>query len=70
MQVRTRTRGWPARFDDAWLAIEGFQRFEMGSTLAGVSLYKLKGYSEMEEIDVPVGGGRSISVVRMAKPAR
>jgi GNAT superfamily N-acetyltransferase len=49
---------------------EGFQRFEMGSTLAGVPLYKLKGYYEMEEIDVPVGGGRSISVLRLAKSAR
>jgi N-acetylglutamate synthase-like GNAT family acetyltransferase len=49
---------------------EGFQRFEMGSTLTGVPLYKRKGYCELEEIDVPVGGGRSISVVRMAKPAR
>jgi GNAT superfamily N-acetyltransferase len=46
---------------------EGFTRFEMGSTLSGVPLYKLKGYQTVEEIDVPVGGGRSIAVVRMAK---
>jgi GNAT superfamily N-acetyltransferase len=46
---------------------EGFTRFEMGSTLAGVALYKLRGYEEIEEIDVPVGEGRSISVVWMAK---
>jgi GNAT superfamily N-acetyltransferase len=49
---------------------EGFTRFEMGSTLAGVSLYKLKGYETIEEIDVPVAQGRSISIVRMAKSAK
>ena len=42
----------------------------MGSTLAGVPLYRLKGYEAIEEIDVPVGEGRSISVVRMAKSAK
>jgi GNAT superfamily N-acetyltransferase len=49
---------------------EGFARFEMGSTLSGVPLYTLKGYEALEEIDVPVGEGRSISVVRMAKSAK
>jgi GNAT superfamily N-acetyltransferase len=49
---------------------EGFTRFEMGSTLAGVPLYKLKGYETIEEIDVPVAQGRSISIVRMAKSAK
>jgi GNAT superfamily N-acetyltransferase len=48
-------------------AQEGFHRFEMGSTLAGVPLYALKGYRRMEEIEVPVGKGTSISVVRMEK---
>lgn len=45
----------------------GFTRFEMGSTLSGVPLYRLKGYQTVEEIDVPVGEGRSIPVVRMSK---
>jgi GNAT superfamily N-acetyltransferase len=49
---------------------EGFTRFEMGSTLSGVPLYTLKGYEALEEIDVPVGEGRSISVVRMVKSAK
>jgi hypothetical protein len=49
---------------------EGFTRFKMGSTLAGVPLYKLKGYEAIEEIDVPVAEGMSISVVRMAKSAK
>jgi GNAT superfamily N-acetyltransferase len=49
---------------------EGFTRFEMGSTLAGVPLYKVKGYEAIEEIDVPVAQGRSISVMRMVKSAK
>jgi GNAT superfamily N-acetyltransferase len=48
---------------------EGFTRFEMGSTLAGVPLYRLRGYREAATIDVPVGNGTSIPVVRMTKLA-
>jgi GNAT superfamily N-acetyltransferase len=47
----------------------GFARFEMGSTLAGVALYRLKGYREVQRIRVPVGGGHTIGVVRMVKDA-
>jgi GNAT superfamily N-acetyltransferase len=46
---------------------EGFARFEMGSTLTGLALYRLKGYREMERVAVPVGGGETIEVVRMMK---
>jgi GNAT superfamily N-acetyltransferase len=49
---------------------EGFQRFEMGSTLTGVALYRLNGYWEMGRIAVPVGNGERIVVVRMVKEAR
>jgi len=45
----------------------GFRRFEMGSTLTGVTLYALKGYREMGRLRVPVGGGEAIAVVRMVK---
>ncbi|MEG9437193.1 GNAT family N-acetyltransferase [Edaphobacter sp. HDX4] len=45
----------------------GFRRFEMGSTLTGVALYSLKGYREMERVQVPVGDGEQIEVVRMIK---
>ena len=45
----------------------GFRRLEMGSTLAGVILYKLKGYMETEKILVPVKDGERIEVVRMVK---
>jgi GNAT superfamily N-acetyltransferase len=47
----------------------GFRRFEMGSTLTGVSLYWLKGYREVGRIAVPVGHGERIGVVRMVKEA-
>lgn len=47
----------------------GFQHFEMGSTLTGVKLYTLKGYREMERVQVPVGDGEQIEVVRMVKGA-
>jgi GNAT superfamily N-acetyltransferase len=46
---------------------QGFRRFEMGSTLTGVTLYALKGYKETSRVLVPVGGGEEIEVVRMMK---
>src|ERR1035438_6404658 len=49
-------------------AAAGFQRFEMGSTLTGVPLYKLKGYVEVEQIEVPLANGEALPVVRMEKP--
>jgi GNAT superfamily N-acetyltransferase len=45
----------------------GFKRFEMGSTLTGVTLYRLKGYREVSRVMVPVGAGEEIEVVRMVK---
>jgi GNAT superfamily N-acetyltransferase len=50
-------------------AEQGFRRFEMGSTLTGVTLYTLKGYREVSTVSVPVGGGEEIEVVRMVKEA-
>ena len=46
----------------------GFRRFEMGSTLTGVPLYKLKGYVEVERIEVPLGNGEALPIVKMNKP--
>jgi GNAT superfamily N-acetyltransferase len=46
---------------------EGFKRFEMGSTLTGMTLYTLKGYREVSRVMVPVGDGEAIEVVRMVK---
>jgi GNAT superfamily N-acetyltransferase len=48
-------------------AAMGFRRFEMGSTLTGVTLYTLKGYRRASRVLVPVGGGEEIEVVRMVK---
>jgi GNAT superfamily N-acetyltransferase len=45
----------------------GFRRFEMGSTLTGVPLYRLKGYVEMERIGVPLWNGEALPVVKMTK---
>jgi GNAT superfamily N-acetyltransferase len=45
----------------------GFTRFEMGSTLTGVALYKLRGYHVIEPISVPLRNGESLPVIRMAK---
>ena len=45
----------------------GFRQFEMGSTLTGVPLYRLKGYVEIERIAVPLHNGTALPVVRMTK---
>jgi GNAT superfamily N-acetyltransferase len=45
----------------------GFRRFEMGSTLTGVPLYRLKGYIETERLAVPLPNGEALPVVRMVK---
>jgi GNAT superfamily N-acetyltransferase len=50
-------------------AAAGFRRFEMGSTLTGVPLYRLKGYVEVERIEVPLPNGESLPVVKMVKAA-
>jgi GNAT superfamily N-acetyltransferase len=55
-----------AAAEDAALE-QGFTRFEMGSTLTGVTLYTLKGYREVSRVLAPVGGGETIEVVRMVK---
>jgi GNAT superfamily N-acetyltransferase len=47
----------------------GFKRFEMGSTLTGLSLYTLRGYREAERHQVPVGPEEFIEIVRMTKEA-
>ena len=47
----------------------GFRRFEMGSTLTGVPLYRLRGYVEVERVSVPLRNGEVVPVVRMSKNA-
>jgi GNAT superfamily N-acetyltransferase len=48
-------------------AAAGFRHFEMGSTLTGVELYRLRGYVEVERIAVPLANGEALPVVKMAK---
>jgi GNAT superfamily N-acetyltransferase len=45
----------------------GFTRFEMGATLTGVKLYQARGYAEAEHLEVPLGNGASLPIVRMTK---
>ena len=47
----------------------GFTRFEMGSTLTGVALYRTRGYVEVNRIEVPLAGGESFPIVHMVKEA-
>jgi GNAT superfamily N-acetyltransferase len=45
----------------------GFRRFEMGSTLTGIPLYRLKGYQDIEMVQVPLKNGAYLPVLRMGK---
>ena len=45
----------------------GFTRYELGSTLTGVALYRARGYEELERIEVPLANGETLGVVRMRK---
>jgi GNAT superfamily N-acetyltransferase len=45
----------------------GFTRLEMGSTLTGVPLYRLRGYRETERMALPLPNGEGLAVVRMVK---
>jgi GNAT superfamily N-acetyltransferase len=47
----------------------GFTRFEMGATLTGVALYQARGYTALENLEVPLGNGESLPIVRMEKRA-
>ncbi len=55
---------------EAAAAAAGFRRYEMGSTLTGVPLYRLKGYVEVERIGVPLWNGEALPVVKMVKDGR
>ena len=39
----------------------------MAATLSGVEFYKVKGYTELERIAVPLPHGEALPVVRMGK---
>ena len=45
----------------------GFSRAEMGATLTGVKLFQVRGYLQLESIEIPLENGASLPVVRMTK---
>jgi GNAT superfamily N-acetyltransferase len=45
----------------------GFTRLEMGSTLTGAPLYRLRGYVAQERIAIPLPNGEVLPVIRMTK---
>jgi GNAT superfamily N-acetyltransferase len=45
----------------------GFRGFELGATLTGERLYSVRGYREIERIEVPLANGVSLPVIRMVK---
>lgn len=45
----------------------GFTRLEMGATLSGVAFYAAKGYTAVEDQDVPLGNGEVLPIVKMEK---
>jgi GNAT superfamily N-acetyltransferase len=49
----------------AWAA--GFRALELLATLPGEPLYRALGFAEVERIEVPLPGGVSVPVVRMAR---
>jgi hypothetical protein len=42
----------------------------MGATLTGVPFYREKGYVELEAVDVALGDGLTLPIVRMGKVLR
>lgn len=45
----------------------GFKRLEMGATLSGVAFYRAKGYVALENLEVSLGNGEALPIVKMAK---
>jgi GNAT superfamily N-acetyltransferase len=51
-------------------AAAGFRSFEMGSTLTGVPLYTLRGYTSVERVAIPLHNGETLPIVKMTKAPR
>ena len=47
--------------------VAGFRRLEMGATLTGVGFYRAHGYQAAGAVDVPLGNGEVLSIIRMTK---
>ena len=48
-------------------AAAGFKRLEMGSTLTGVPLYRIRGYEDVQQVEVPLPNGEILQVIKMVK---
>jgi len=48
----------------------GFKRLEMGATLSGVAFYRAKGYAAIEKLEVPLGNGEMLPILKMTKEFR
>jgi GNAT superfamily N-acetyltransferase len=55
------------RAAEAAAAAAGFHRLEMGATLTGAPLYRRAGYTDVERLEIPIGGGLTLPVIVMAK---
>lgn len=53
---------------EAAAAAAGFARVELTSTLSGVPLYTVRGFTPLEEFGVPLSNGDKLPVIRMTKP--
>src|SRR5258708_1821309 len=47
----------------------GFTRYEMGATLTGAKLFRVKGYVAVKPISIPLVNGESLPVLHMEKHA-
>jgi GNAT superfamily N-acetyltransferase len=45
----------------------GFSGFELGATITGERLYTARGYESIGRIEVPLGNGASLPIIRMSK---
>lgn len=55
---------------EAAASAAGFTRFEMGATLTGVALYAARGYRVTANLELALGAGEVLPVVRMEKRVR
>jgi GNAT superfamily N-acetyltransferase len=47
----------------------GFTRYEMGATLTGAKLFRIRGYVAVKPISIPLLNGESLPVIHMEKQA-
>lgn len=45
----------------------GFRQFEMGATITGEKMYRVRGYEPVERLEVPLVNGAKLPIIRMRK---